>query len=103
MATPISALDSTPTLDVLIEHARTTRWYILGVLLRLEPSRLEAIKTETHDEDERLSKMYEKWLASNPNATYNDVIEGLKKKPLEEIVVASKLERYLDRSKSRYA
>ena len=84
-----------PELDVLIAHARTTKWYILGVLLHLEPRRLDAIERKYHDEDEKLMKMYELWLATNPNATYNDVIKTLESKPLEEITVAANFTTFL--------
>ena len=84
-----------PELDVLITHARTTKWYTLGVLLGLDPSKLDAIRRENQDEDERLLKIYELWLATNPNATYNDMIEALEHKPLEEITVAADLRTFL--------
>ena len=84
-----------PKLDVLIEHARTTKWYILGVLLGLDISQLDDIKRENQDDGERLLKMYQLCLATNPNATYNDVIKALESKPLEELTVAADLRTFL--------
>ena len=92
-------MDSKPELDVLITHARATKWRTLGVKLDLEPNRLDAIKKENQDEDERLSKMYELWLATNPNATYNDVIKALESESLQEITVAHNLKEYLQKGR----
>ena len=86
-------------LDVLITHARTTKWYILGVLLRLDSSKLDAIKRENQDESERLLQMYKLWLATNPNATYNDVIKALESESLQEITVAHNLTEYLQKGR----
>ena len=88
-------LNKKPELDVLITHAKTTKWYILGVLLRLDTSKLDAIKKENEDEGERLLKMYQLWLTTNPNATYNDVIKALESKPLEERMVAADFSTFL--------
>ena len=86
-----------PEVAVLVAHARITNWYMLGVLLHLDTSKLDAIERENQNEDVRLSKMYEKWLATNPNATYNDVIKALENKLLEEITVALDLKEYLQK------
>ena len=94
-----SFFSSKPKLSVLIEHARITDWRTLGVLLCLDPNKLDAMKRENQDEDERLLKMYELWLATNPNATYNDVIEALESRPLalQGRTVAHNLKEYLQK------
>ena len=84
-----------PELPVLITHARTTKWYTLGVVLRLDTKRLDAIRREYQGVDERLLKMYDLWLDANPNATYKDVIKALESEPLQEMVNAAKLGNYL--------
>ena len=82
-------------IDVLIAHARTTKWFRLGMLLCLDRSKLNAIRRENRNEDERLLKMYQLCLATNPNATYNDVIKALESESLKEKVVAEDLRTYL--------
>ena len=92
-----SSFSSKPELAVLIEHAGINNWHTLGVLLHLDPKKLDAIKSENHGVGERLLQMYSLWLTTNPNATYNDVIQALESKPLEEKVVAHNLKEYLQK------
>ena len=86
---------SSPSAMVLIKYARITNWRTLGVLLGLDPVKLDAIDKANKDESEKLLAMYQRWIATNLNATYNDVIEALESEPLEETVVAHKLKEFL--------
>ena len=79
------------SLHILISYARTSKWFVLGVLLQLDIQKLNDIKKKNEDEEEKLLQMYELWLSSKPNATYEDLIKALESKPLEEITVADEL------------
>ena len=86
-----------PNAMMLIKYAGITKWRTLGVLLGLDSVSLDAIDKANKDEGEKLLQMYERWIATNPNATYNDVIEALESTPLQEMTVANKFKKHLQK------
>ena len=88
-------LTSKPLLKELVEHAKTSKWYLLGLLLDLDSKRLNAIKEENSSLVDRLIAMYDLWLDTNPNATNNDVLKALERKSIEEITIANEFRKFL--------
>ena len=83
-------LDEKPSLDELCEHIRLgTKWYELGVLLKLDVLELEAIEQDQSRRPERKTlQMFQLWLNTNVNATRRQVIDALKKNVIGEVALA---------------
>ena len=86
-------LNGKPAVHELYEHVRVgTNWYKLGVLLKLDITKLNDIRSLNEDSDFKSLKMFELWLSSKPNATRREIIVALKKEALGENAIA---ERYV--------
>ena len=78
-------LEEKPTLDELCEHIRIgSKWYQLGVQLKLNTKKLEDIHKLPDDSTYKTTKMFELWLDTKPDATRRQVVDALKKKIIEE-------------------
>ena len=94
-------LEEKPTLDELCEHIRIgSKWYQLGVQLKLNAKKLEDIHKLPDDSTYKTTKMFELWLDTNPNATRRQVVDALRKGVIEEITVAHEYEQTLRNSSS---
>ena len=86
-------LNEKPTVHELYEHVRVgTNWHKLGVLLKLDITNLNDIRSLNEDSDFKALKMFELWLSSKPNATRREIIVALKKDAIGENAIA---ERYV--------
>ena len=86
-------LDEKPTLDELCEHIRIgSKWYQLGIQLKLDPKKLEDIHKLPDDSTYKTTKMFELWLDTKPDATRRQVVDALKKKVIEENTIAHEYE-----------
>ena len=89
-------LNPRPPIHELIEHVRIDAyWYKFGVLLKLDTSKLEAIRVMNEDCSFKATKMFELWLDTNPNATRKDIIETLRKPAIGMNTIAEEYERIL--------
>ena len=92
-------LEEKPTLDELCEHILVGgKWYQLGVLLKLNPKKLDDIHRLPDDFTYKTTKMFELWLDTTPNATRKQVLDALRKNVIEEITVARAYEQTLRKS-----
>ena len=92
-------LEEKPSLDELCEHIRIgSKWYQLGIQLKLDPKKLEDIRRQPDDSTYKTSRMFQLWLDTNPNATRRQVVDALRKEIIEEITVAHKYEKSLGKS-----
>ena len=56
----------------LCEHiVIDTRWYQLGIQLKLDVTQLDVIDKENSDVTQKTAKMFQLWLSTNPLATRN--------------------------------
>ena len=103
MALPIcfdQFLKGKPSVHELYEHVRVgTNWHKLGVLLRLDITKLNEIRSLNEDSDFKSLKMFELWLSSKPNATRREIIETLKKQAISENAIAEEYKKMLPESK----
>ena len=84
-----------PSLAELLEHANvSTKWRQVGIQLDLGSKRLDAIEADCGDTDTKLSKMYEEWLSSTPNATRRQLLEVLRRSNINELYIAYKYEGF---------
>ena len=89
-------LNGKPTLVELYEHVRIgTNWHKLGVLLKLNTTKLNDIRLMNKDSDFKTLKMFELWLSTNPSATRREIIETLKKPAIGENTVAEQYKHAL--------
>ena len=89
-------LEEKPDLAELIQHVRVgSNWYQFGILLELDEIKLNDIRALTEGNDFKALKMFQLWFKTNPNATRRQVINTLKKKPIEEMTVANNYEKTL--------
>ena len=91
-------LQEKPALDELCEHIIIgSKWYQLGIQLKLNVKTLNSIKEEQGDDTYKTSKMFQLWLDTNPHATRREVVEALKKEVIGEINTAEKYVEMLSR------
>ena len=87
-------LSTKPSLHELTEHIRvSSKWYSLGVLLKLDAKKLEGIRAKNEDSTFKLIKMFQLWLMTNPNATRREIIEALQNDAISEHAIAEKYEK----------
>ena len=94
-------LEEKPTLDELCEHIVIgTKWYQLGIQLKLDVTQLDVINEQNSDVTQKTSKMFQLWLSTNPLATRRHVLEALRKRMIGENNVANEYEKVLTSSYS---
>ena len=92
-------LDQKPSLAEVTERVNVgIKWHQVGVQLNLEARRLNAINADCADTDTKLSKMYELWLSTTPNATRRQLLQVLRLSSIAEHTIASKYEEFCSRS-----
>ena len=88
-------LDQRPSLRELAEHVNVgIKWRQVGVQLKLEARQLDAINVDCANTDDKLSKMYELWLSSTPNATRRELLEVLRLSSVKELAIASRYQGF---------
>ena len=89
-------LDEKPTLDELCEYVPiNTKWHLMGIQLKLKVKKLNEIEELQGSSTYKMSKMYELWLDTNPQATRRQIVETLKMDLIEEITLALNYESKL--------
>ena len=64
----------------LIEHVTTPRWYDLGLALGVDDSKLQVIEQDTRGDGQTgLRRMFQKWLSSCKQPSWDNVIQALRK------------------------
>ena len=71
-------LDQVPPLIEVCEHAKTSRWYQLGIQLELVEVDLEEIRNDTSSD--KRSRMYQFWLCTHSDATRRQLLTALRSK-----------------------
>ena len=90
-------LNDRPSLAELCEHVPVSpKWYQMGVQLELDPRKLNGInKLQNANVMDKMTKMFELWLDTNPQATRRQIVETLRKNSIEEITLAVQYEKKL--------
>ena len=88
-------LDQKPLWPEVCEYARTSRWYKLGIQLEVDEVKLEEIRDDTGSD--KINRMYQLWLRTQPNATRRQLLTALRTKDVEENTVAHNYEEMLMR------
>ena len=74
----------------LLKHVKTARWHKLGAFLGVDPTKLGAIRQDTKESEDALSRVFETWLESELHPTWKKVVQALK--DLELHVLATEIE-----------
>ena len=74
-------INDRPSLAELCEHVPVSpKWYQMGIQLELDPRKLNSIdKLQNANVMDKMTKMYELWLDTNPQATRRQIVETLRK------------------------
>ena len=89
-------LSETPPLDELCEHIRVgTKWYLVGVQLKLDIKELDTIEELNKDALFKTTKMFQLWLSTNSQASRIEIVKVLKKGIIGEITLAERYETTL--------
>ena len=73
-----SLMNSRPSLaELMREVCLTAEWYQIGVMLNLDPDKLNAIRHSSARGSDKTSDMYKLWLDSKPQATRRQLVEVL--------------------------
>lgn len=92
-------LEEKPTLAELCEHVHIIdRWHDFGIILEVDSRTLNVIEHQPLEHSSKTSKMFEKWLNTNPNATRRKIIDALRSKFMGENDLANKYEQTLRQS-----
>ena len=83
-------LDEKPPLFEVCEYVRTSRWYLLGIKLKVDEVELNEIRDESGPD--KRSRMFQLWLRTQPNATRRQLLTALRSKDVGEESVALKYE-----------
>ena len=94
-------LNDEPTLSELCEHVTLgTDWYVFGVLLKLDSTKLDAIKAMNEENPYfKATKMFKLWLDTNPNPTRKEILETLEKPAIGKNAVAKEYKKVIKESK----
>ena len=87
-------LDQKPPLSEVCEYGRTSRWYKLGVQLKLDKVELKEIRSNTGSDKRTL--MYQLWLCSQRNATRRQLLTALRTRYVREKTVAHDYQQMLN-------
>ena len=73
-------------------HWLSSKWYMLGIQLRLSPDALDNIRRQSSDPGDCLRETLIVWLKTTPNPTWKMVIDALRRRSLGEHRLAFSLE-----------
>ena len=86
-------LSEKPPLDELCEYVRVgTKWYMVGLQLKLDVESLDAIEELNRDLDYKTTKMFHLWLDSKHQASRRQIINVLKKSIIGKTSLAQQYE-----------
>ena len=89
-------LNGKPTIDELCAHVPiSTNWYIMGTQLKVDVKKLNEIDDLSKPVPYKVSKMYELWLDTNPQATRKQVLDTLKMEAVGQKSLAQQYETML--------
>ena len=89
-------LNGKPTLAELCADVPIgTNWYIMGTQLKLNIRKLNEIEDLSKPVPYKVSKMYELWLDTNPQATRRQILETLKMELICQMSLAQQYETRL--------
>ena len=96
-------LNGKPDLNELSHQVTTNKWFLLGVQLKCDTSKLNEIAEIDESEEYKTVQMFELWLKTRNIASRGILLDALRKRVVNEILVANNYEKYLKELHDRSA
>ena len=70
-----------------------TKWYDLGIQLRLDVGSLDSIKFQYNDPGDQLREVIKRWLTTSETPTWEAIVEALKCPVIGEVLLSMELQQ----------
>ncbi|XP_019856392.1 PREDICTED: uncharacterized protein LOC109584918 [Amphimedon queenslandica] len=87
-----AVMNGKPDLKIVCAIVRTSRWHQLGIQLGVDEEMLQDIETDRLETQDKRRQMFCLWLASQPGASHNQLVEVLRLKVIGEDRMAQEYE-----------
>uniref|UniRef100_A0A1X7SSN1 Death domain-containing protein n=1 Tax=Amphimedon queenslandica TaxID=400682 RepID=A0A1X7SSN1_AMPQE len=96
-----SVMNGKPDLKTVCAIVRTSRWHQLGIQLGVDSDMLHDIESEKSDTQDKRTQMFRLWIASQPEASHNQLVEALTLKVIGEDRMAQEYEERVKEEASK--
>ena len=96
-----SVMNGKPDLKTVCAIVRTSRWHQLGIQLGVDEEMLQDILSETSETQDKRTQMFRLWIASQPGASHNQLVEALRLKVIGEDRMAQEYEEKVKEEASK--
>ncbi|XP_019850967.1 PREDICTED: uncharacterized protein LOC109581353 [Amphimedon queenslandica] len=96
-----SVMNGKPTLKTVCAIVRTSRWHQLGIQLGVDEEMLQDILSDRSDIQDKRTQMFRLWIASQPGASHNQLVEALRLKVIGEDRMAQEYEEKVKEEASK--
>ena len=96
-----SVMNGKPDLKIVCAIVRTDRWHQLGIQLGVDEKVLQDILSDRSDTQDKRTQMFRLWIASQPEASHNQLVETLRLKIIGEDRMAQEYEEKVKEEASK--
>uniref|UniRef100_A0A1X7SNJ1 Death domain-containing protein n=1 Tax=Amphimedon queenslandica TaxID=400682 RepID=A0A1X7SNJ1_AMPQE len=96
-----SVMNGKPDLKTVCAIVRTSRWHQLGLQLGVDEAMLQDIETEKSETQDKRTQMFRLWIASQPGASHNQLVEAMRLKVIGEDRMAQEYEERVKEEASK--
>ncbi|XP_019856398.1 PREDICTED: uncharacterized protein LOC109584923 isoform X3 [Amphimedon queenslandica] len=96
-----SVMNEKPDLKNVCAIVRTSRWHQLGIQLGVDEEMLQDIETDRSETQDKRTQMFRLWIASQLNASHNQLVEALRLKVIGEDRMAQEYEEKVKEEASK--
>ena len=100
-ASPLSVMNGKPDLKTVCAIVRTSRWHQLGIQLGVDEEMLHDIESDKSETQNKRTQMFRLWMASQPGASHNQLVEALRLKVIGEDRMAQEYEEKVKEEASK--
>ena len=97
----LSVMNGKPDLKTVCAIVRTSRWHQLGTQLGVDEEMLQDIETDRSETQDKRRQMFRLWIASQPGASHNQLVEALRLKVIGEDRMAQEYEEKVKEEASK--
>ena len=96
-----SLMNEKPALKIVCAIVRTSKWHQLGIQLGIDSEMLHDIESEKSETQDKRTQMFRLWIASQPEASHNQLVEALRLKVIGEDRMAQEYEEKVKEEASK--
>ena len=96
-----SVMNGKPDLKIVCAIVRTSKWHMLGIQLGVDDKMLHDIETDRSETQDKRTQMFRLWIASQPEASHNQLVEALRLKIIGEDRMAQEYEEKVKEEASK--